>query len=213
VTSIRDFYRERDVVMEERRMRIDSDPGGAMYEELAQLAFTVSPYRWPTVGYMEDLEVMTLQKATAFHRRFYVPSNAVGCLVGDFDTPQLIALLERTFGAIPAAPPPSQLFFGGPPQRFSRRSTVYFDANPRAFLAFHKPTLPAKDDYIFDVLQVLLGEGRTGRFHRRLVLKDRLAQGVGTFGAPGSRLDNLFIVSVVPLGEAKLPELERVLWE
>jgi predicted Zn-dependent peptidase len=209
---LRDFYTERDVVMEERRMRTDSQPGGALYEELNQLAFTTSPYRWPTVGYMEDLAAMTLAEATAFHRRFYVPANTVGCLVGDFQFEEAVKVLEETFGAIPAGPPPSRPVFATPPRRAARRSVVSFDANPLWALAFHKPSLPHRDDYIFDVINVLV-QGRTGRLHRRLVLRDRLAQSVGAFGAPGSRLSNLFVTWVVPLGEGSLPQIEKAVWD
>lgn len=210
---LRDFYKERDVVLEERRMRTDSEPGGALYEELNQVAFTMSPYRWPTVGYTEDLQAMTLESAHAFHQKYYAPANAVGAIVGDVKFEEIVPLLERTFGAIPARPPPPPLLFSEPPKRQQRRSTVFFDASPRLYLAFKKPTLPTRDDYVFDVINILLGEGRTARLHRRLVNKDKLAQATGTFGAPGSRLDNLFIIAVIPLAGAKLEEAEKAVWE
>ena len=210
---LRDFYKERDVVMEERRLRVDSDPGGLLYEELNQVAFTTSPYRWPVVGYAEDLEAMTLREAQRFHRRYYVPANTVGCIVGDVKFSEVVPLLERTFGAIPPAPPPGPLEFAEPESRYQRRSTVFFDANPRVMVGFRKPTLPARDDYIFDVVQILLGEGRIARLHRRLVLKDRIAQFAGVFGGPGSRLDNLLIIVAVPLGKAKLSGLEAAIWD
>ncbi len=101
---LRDFYSERRVVMEERRMRTESEPGGVSYEELLELAYTMSPYRWPTVGYSRDLETMTLAAADAFHRKYYVPANTIGCLAGDVKADEVIPLLERTFGAIPAGP-------------------------------------------------------------------------------------------------------------
>ncbi len=210
---LRDFYTERDVVSEERRMSIDSSPGGVMYEELNQLAFTMSPYRWPVVGYSEDLAAMTLERATAFFKRHYVPSNAVGCIVGDVELAQLIPMLERTFGAIPAGTVAPRPTFSEPPQRAIRRSTVSFEASPRLLVAFRKPPPPAKEDYVFDVLEVLLGQGRTSRLEKRLVLKDRLAQGVGVFGGPGSRLENLFVVSVTPLKGAKLETIEKAIWD
>jgi predicted Zn-dependent peptidase len=210
---LRDFYTERDVVQEERRMSIETNPAGALYEELNQLAFTSSPYRWPTVGYADDLAAMSLKKAHAFHERYYVPSNAVGALVGDVKVPEVLALLEKTFGQIPAAPAPEGPLFAEPPQRAARRATVTFDANPRLMIGFHKPPAPAKDDYVFDLIDVLLGDGRTARLHKRLVLKDRVAQSVGTFGAPGSRLPNLFVVAVTPLQGASLEAIEKAVWE
>ncbi len=210
---LRDFYTERDVVLEERRSSIDADPTGALLEELDQLAFTMSPYRWPTVGYADDLRAATLRDATEFHRRHYVPSNAVGCIVGDVKLEEVVPLLERTFGAIPARPAPPRPLFAEPPPRFARRSTVVFDASPLLAMGFRKPAPPARDDYVFDVIQVLLGEGRTGRLHRRLVLEDRLAQSVAVFGSPGSRLENLFVVYVVPMSDVSLDAIEAAVWE
>lgn len=210
---LRDFYRERDVVMEERRMRIDSNPEGALFEELNAVAFTQSPYRWPTVGYIEDLEAMTLRQAHRFHARHYVPANAVGCLVGDFDLTEARVLLDRTFGQLPAATPPAQPSFAEAPRRSARRSTVLYDAKPRWMLAFPKPTLPSNEDTVFDVIEVLLGEGRTGRLYRRLVLEDRLVQGVRVSGAPGARLENLLVVSATPLEGVPVEKVERAVWE
>lgn len=209
---LRDFYTERDVVAEERQMRVEASPGGALYEELNQVAFTMSPYRWPTLGYSEDLAAMTLDRAQAFHQRYYVPGNAVGCLVGDFQYDEVTAMLEKTFGSIPAGPKPPEPTFAEPPNRVARRSTVLFDANPEVMIAFRKPAPPAREDYVFDVLQVLLGEGRTGRLSKRLVLKDRIAESIGSFGAPGARLENLFVIAVTPLAGVSTATLEKAIW-
>jgi len=210
---LRDFYTERDVVEEERKMRIDSEPTGAMYEELTQTAFVSSPYRWPTVGYTGDLETMTLQAATEFHRTHYVPGNVVGALVGDVDAKALAPLLEQTFGQIPPGPVPPAPAFSEPPERALRRSTVYFDSSPRFWLAFHKPAPPSHDDDVFDVLQIVLGEGRTSRLYQRLVLRDHLAQAVSVFGAPGARLPGLFVIAANPLQGVKEEQLEQAIWE
>jgi predicted Zn-dependent peptidase len=210
---LRDFYTERDVVQEERRMSIESSPGGSIYEELNQIAFVSSPYRWPTVGYTEDLQAMSLSKAQQFRNRYYPPGNAVGCLVGDVNFEALKPLLEKTFGAIPGAPLPPAPVFAEPVSHVQRRSTVFFDASSRLFLAFRKPSAPAHDDYVFDVLDILLGEGRTGRLHKRLVLKDRLVQGIGVFGAPGTRLPNLFVIGATPLKGVKNEDVEKAIWE
>jgi predicted Zn-dependent peptidase len=210
---LRDFYTERDVVQEERRMSIESNPGGAIFEELNHIAFVSSPYRWPTVGYTEDLQAMSLSKAQQFRDRYYAPGNAVGCLVGDVKFEELKPMLEKTFGTIPARPLPPEPMFAEPPSRAQRRSTVFFDAGPRVYIAFRKPPPPAHDDFVFDVIDVLLGEGRTGRLHKRLVLKDRLVQGVGVFGAPGSRMANLFVIAAIPLKGVKNEDVEKAIWD
>ncbi len=210
---MRDFYTERAVVQEERLRSIETNPAGAMYEELMQLAFVSSPYRWPTVGYAGDLAAMSMAEARTFFDRNYVASNAVGCVVGDVSAEALRPLLERTFGLLPLQPRPAGPVFSEPPSRAERRSQLTFDAAPRLMLAFRKPAPPSRDDSVFDVLEVLLGEGNTGRLQQRLVYQDRLAQGVGVFTGPGVRLDNLFIVSVTPLAGVKTEQLEAAIWD
>ena len=210
---LRDFYTERAVVQEERLRSIETNPGGAMYEELMQLAFVSSPYRWPTVGYTPDLAAMTWSGAKAFFDTHYVASNAVGCIVGDVSAEALRPLLDRTFGQLPLVPRPAGPVFSEPPARAQRRSQLTFDAAPRLMMAFRKPAPPAREDAVFDVLEVLLGEGNTGRLQQRLVFKDRLAQGVGVFSGPGIRLDNLFIISVTPLAGVKTEQLEVAIWD
>jgi predicted Zn-dependent peptidase len=210
---LRDFYTERSVVQEERLRSIETNPAGAMYEELMQVAFVSSPYRWPTVGYAPDLAAMTMADAKVFFDRHYVASNAVGCVVGDVSAAELKPLLEKTFGALPKAPRPAEPVFSEPPVRAQRRSEVTFDAAPRLMLAFRKPAPPSKEDAVFDVLELLLSEGNTSRLQQRLVFKDKLAQGVGVFTGPGVRLDNLFIVSVTPLAGVKPEQLEAAIWD
>lgn len=210
---LRDFYTERAVVQEERLRSIETNPGGAMYEELTQLAFVSSPYRWPTVGYAGDLKALTMAQAKAFFARHYVASNAVGCIVGDVRVDEVKALLEKTFALLPKAPRPDGPVFSEPPARAERRAAVAFDAKPRLLLGFRKPPPPTRDDAIFDVFDVLLGEGNTGRLTQRLIFEDRLAQAAGTFTGPGSRLEGLFIVSVLPLDGVPAEAVERAVWD
>jgi predicted Zn-dependent peptidase len=210
---LRDFYTERSVVQEERLRSIETNPGGLMYEELMQLAFVTSPYRWPTVGYQGDLQAMTLEDAHAFFDRFYVASNAVGCVVGDVSAEALKPLLEKSFGALPNKPRPEGPIYAEPPVRSQRRAFVTFDAQPRMLIGFRKPAPPSREDAVFDVIDLLLSEGNSSRLQQRLVFKDRLAQGVGVFKGPGSRLDNLFVISVTPLAGVKPEQVEAAIFD
>lgn len=210
---LRDFYSERAVVQEERLRGIETNPMGAMYEELMHLAFVSSPYRWPTVGYTGDLKAMSLSDARAFFDRHYVASNAVGCVVGDVSAAELEPLLQKTFGQLPLAPRPPGPIFTEPTARAQRRSQLTFDAAPRLLLAFRKPAPPSRDDLVFDVLQLLLGEGNTSRLTQRLVFQDRLAQSVGVSTGPGNRLDGLFIISVTPLTGVSFEQVEAATWD
>ncbi|MFT3708154.1 MAG: pitrilysin family protein [Archangium sp.] len=210
---LRDFYTERSVVQEERLRSIETNPSGLMYEELMQLAFVTSPYRWPTVGYQGDLQAMTLEDAHAFFDRYYVASNAVGCIAGDVDAEQLKPLLEKTFGVLPTKPRPDGPIFAEPPVRSQRRGIVTFDAQPRLLIGFRKPAPPSREDAVFDVIDLLLSEGNSSRLQQRLVFKDRLAQGVGIFKGPGARLDNLFVISVTPLAGVKTETVEAAIFD
>jgi predicted Zn-dependent peptidase len=210
---LRDFYSELAVVQEERLRSIETNPGGALYEELMQLAFVSSPYRWPTVGYAGDLQALSMAEAKRFFDAHYVASNAVGCIVGDVTVAEVQAQLQKTFALLPKRPRPEEPRFSEPPSRAQRRSAVTFDAKPRLVLAFRKPPPPTRDDVLFDVFDVLLGEGNTGRLQQRLVYRDRLAQAVGTSTGPGSRLDGLFIISVVPLEGVTTEAIEQAVWD
>jgi predicted Zn-dependent peptidase len=195
---LREFYSERDVVMEERRMRIDNQPGGKLYEQLLLTAFQAHSYRAPTAGFLSDLEHMTRPQAMVFRRQHYVPGNAVGALAGDVDPAAAERLIRRYFGSIPAGPSPSGPVTVEPPQTGERRITVEFDAEPEIMIAFHKAVWPSPDDPVFQVIDSLLTSGRTSRLFRRLVLETRVASDVYSLQAPGDRYPNLFIIGAVP---------------
>ncbi len=208
----RDFYAERDVVMEERRMRVESEPMGALFEELLTVSFTASPYRWPTVGFFSDLSSLTVEDAMRFHEAYYAPGNAVGAIVGDIDIEHTKQILDRTFGAIPARPLPRRLPAQEPPQTSQRRSTVFFSAEPQLVMSFHKPTVPELDDYVFDVIQIVLAEGRTSRLWRSLVQQKQVAVQAFATMAPGARFEHVFVVGATPMNGRPFAEVEAAIW-
>lgn len=210
---LRDFYAERAVVEEERRSSIDANPAGLVYEELNQLAFVGSPYRWPTIGYEADLRGMTVARAHAFFERHYAPANAVGCIVGDVTLAQVQPLLERTFGLIPPRPRPAPPVFAEPPQRGPRRSVVRFDAGPRLMLAFRGPAAGSRGERVLEVVMQVLAQGNSARLTQRLVFQDRLAQSVRVFAGPGWRLDSLLVISALPMAGVSTAQLERAIWK
>jgi len=205
---LREFYSERDVVMEERRMRTDNQPQGKLYEQLLLTAFQAHPYRSPTVGFPSDLEHLTRPSAMEFRRRHYVPGNAVGALVGDIDPAAAERLIRRYFGGLPggtAAPGPATV---EAPQTGLRRITVEFDAEPEVMLAFHKDVWPSPDDPVFQVIDSLLTSGRTSRLFRRLVLETQVAADVYSLQAPGDRYPNVFLIGAVPRAPHTPQEVE-----
>lgn len=200
----REFYRERDVVLEERRMRVVDDPAGEFYTSILAAAFPDSRYGRPTIGYREDLLTLTRTYAEEFFRQYYRPDRATGAIVGRFDVEELKLLLQRTFGQVtvdPANPvPPSLIAPKMPPyKRAGCRVDLTRPAQPRFAVAYHKPQMPADDDYIFDVISSLLTEDRAARLHRALVIEKKVATSVSAYaGVPGSRLPNLFMIFAVP---------------
>ncbi len=199
----REFYEERDVVMEERRMRVEDDPDGKLYEAFLQTAFEKSPYRWPTIGTWKDIKSLTRTDLESFWRRFYRPDNVVVALVGKIDLEKAIRILERTFGRIPKdlegprTVSTEEPRFEEPRQSRQRRISLALKAKPRFMVGYHKPTLPSDEDYVFDLIQQVLLEGRTSRLYKKLVLGSQVASSVhGGGGTPGSRLPHLFTVEV-----------------
>jgi predicted Zn-dependent peptidase len=205
---LREFYSERDVVMEERRFRIDNQPQGKLYEQLLLAAFAAHPYRVSTVGWMSDLERLTRPQAMEFRRAYYVPNNAVAALVGDVDPAAAERLIRRYFGGLPAGAPPPPVITVEPSQAGERRAAVEFDAEPEILVGFHKPTRPHPDDPVFGVIDALLTTGRTSRLFRALVLDSQVASQVYSFEAPGDRYPNLFVVGAEPRAPHTPAEVE-----
>jgi predicted Zn-dependent peptidase len=208
---LREFYTEREVIREERRRSYESDPDGLLYEALLSSAFAVHPYRNPIIGWHSDIANLSLAETRDFLQRYYAPVNTTIALVGDVRAAEAIALVERYFGKIPPGEPVPPVAAVEPPQQGERRVAVQFDAEPRLALAFHKPTLPSKDDYVFDLIDQILGQGRTSRLYRRLVETDQLATEVAVYGAPGSRYPNLFVIAAVPRHPHTVAEVEAAI--
>jgi predicted Zn-dependent peptidase len=215
---LREFYTERDVIREERRRSYETNPDGLLYETLLATAFTVHPYRDPTIGWHTDIATLTLAKTRDFLHRYYAPINTTIALAGDFRPADAVALVERYFGDIAPGEPVPVVTAVEPEQPGEKRVAIEFDAEPQLAIAFHKPTLPTRDDYVFDLIDQILGQGRTSRLYKRLVEEQQLATAISTYGAPGSRYPNLFVIEAVPryphtsaeVEAAILDELERL---
>lgn len=210
---LREFYAERDVVMEERRMRTDTNPVGKLYEQLIINAFQSSPYSHPVVGWMSDLQTFTTEEAYEFYDTYYSPANACGALVGDIHIRETVQLLEEYFGSLPSRGTPAPLETTEQKQQGERRAEVVFRAEPQLMIGYHKPTLPQYDDFVFDVIDAVLSHGRTSRLYRALVTRKQLALSVTSYqGLPGARLDNLFVIHAVPRHPYTLQDVETAIY-
>ncbi len=208
---LREFYTERSVVMEERRRSYDADPENKLWETFVASSFLTHPYGQPTIGWMSDIENLTRTKAEQFFRSYYAPNNAIVAIVGDIDTKATIALVERYFGAIPPGKPVAPVTAEEPKQTGERRIELVAEAEPTLMMAFHKPAIMAADDYVFDVITMILGSGRTSRFYKKLVIEKQLATEIGAFDAPGNRFPNLFVVSANPRAPHSIQEVEAAI--
>lgn len=195
----RQFYKERDVVGEERRMRVDDNPGGKMYEALLALAYKAHPNRLPTIGWESDVHSLRVADIEKIYAEYYRPDNMVVALVGDLEMSEIAPTLEKYFGRIPKGKGPiPQVRTVEPKQEGERRSRIEFDASPQVMIAFHKPVYPHKDDMQFAILHSVLSEGRSSLLQRELVQRRRLAASIYTTEAPGELYPSLFIVGATP---------------
>ena len=210
---LREFYKERGVVMEERRLRNDDSPSGLLFETFTSAAFRAHQYGIPTIGWESDILSLTPADTEAFFKAYYGPNTATIAIVGDMNPKDVMALIEQTFGRIPAAPPQPSIVTVEPPQRGERRVEVEFDAEPSVAIGFHKPALGHPDDYVFDVIDAVLSDGLTSRLYTNLVREQRIAASVSSdSNYPGVRSPNLFVLNATPLAPHTTAEVEAAIY-
>ncbi len=195
----REFYKERDVVGEERRMRIESSPQGRLVEMLQATAFAAHPYRVSAAGWSSDIENLRLKDALWFYRTYYRPSNITVGIAGDVDPALARRLAVRYFSRIPAGPLPPVVTTVEPRQTGEKRVRVDTPSQPILAMAYKRPSQYSKDDPALDVLGEILSGGRTSILYRELVRDRKLA--LGAFAAPsfpGERYPNLFVFYLIP---------------
>ncbi len=195
----RQFYEERDVVQEERRMSLESQPLGRLVEQFQAAAFTAHPYKQPTIGYMSDLQSFTITDAEAFFRTYYAPENLVTVIVGDVRAAAVIPVIEKYFGRIPARPGPRPLRTVEPPQLAEKVVVLEDPAQPYYLEGYHKPAETHPDQPVYDAIDDILSSGRTSRLYRSLVRDKKIAMQIESFsGFPGEKYPNLWSVLAVP---------------
>src|SRR5208337_639831 len=166
---MREFYKERNVVTEERRMRTDSSPTGRLLEQFLGTAFDANPYHRPTIGYSSDLQSFSATDALTFFHQYYVPSNMVIALVGDLDPDEVMPIVERYFGHLPTKPKPTELTTIEPPQNSVREVKLQETAQPLYVEGYHRPSYLDPDDAVYDAITDIMSNGRTSRMYRSLV--------------------------------------------
>ena len=215
----REFYKERDVVHEERRLRTDSQPVGRLVEQFLAASFIAHPYQRPIVGWDSDLNTFSATDAEQFYKKYYVPSNMVVALVGDVKAKDALPIMEKYFGRLPAGPAPEPTRTIEPPQNAERVVTLHEAAQPFYLEGYHRPDSRDPDDAVYNAISDVLSKGRTSRLYKSLVRDKKIAVFAGGFnGFPGDKYPHLFAFVTVPsaghtpqeVGDAIHTELEKL---
>jgi zinc protease len=204
---------ERDVVMEERRLRTEDDPQGLLYELTIASAFSAHPYRTPVIGWMSDLENIDREDLWEHYRAYYSPDNAFIVVVGDIEPEALIRKIRAYFGPIQPNPPPRRHITEEPGQSGERRVYLKKEAQlPYVMAAYHVPSLPHPDTYALDVLSMVLAGGKSGRLYQKLVYEERIS--VGTFASYASLFTDpyLFLVGGTATPGTEAADIEAALY-
>jgi predicted Zn-dependent peptidase len=196
----REFYKERDVVQEERRMRIDSSPTGRMVEQFLATAYVAHPYGRSGVGWESEISQVTATEAETFHKKYYVPANIVVAVVGDVKASEAMPILTKYFSTIPAGPKPEPMTTIEPKQ-FAEKSVIITEQTQPFYIeGYHRPDYRDPDDAVYDAITDVFSNGRTARLYRSLVRDQRItAAAEGFSGFPGVKYPGLFAVYAVPL--------------
>ncbi|MCK4301139.1 MAG: insulinase family protein, partial [candidate division Zixibacteria bacterium] len=196
---LREMYRERNVVAEERRQVLENNPIRRTIDAMQASAFTAHPYGVSIVGHMSDIQNFNREAAMKYYRKYYVPSNLIICIVGDVKPKDIIKLAEKYWGRIPASPPPEVLATVEPEQKGERRAELEDPAQPFWVAGYHVPEGTHPDWPIVDALADYLGQGRTSLLYKNLVKEKKIAANVDVYpGYPGNKYPCLCLVYAVP---------------
>jgi predicted Zn-dependent peptidase len=209
----REFYKERDVVREERRMRTESEPQGMLLEVMLATAFEAHPYKNPAVGWPSDIDHLRVRDAEAFFRDYYGPSNITIAIVGDVSPGDAQRMATKYFGPIQKRPAPHPVITVEPNQNGPKKVEVVFQSQPIELLGYKRPDQYHKDDPVYDVLSSILSSGRTGLLYQKLVRDQKIALDVGCASEfPGGKYPNLFLFYIAPNMGKTLAENEKALY-
>ena len=211
---MREFYVEKDVIYEERRMRTDSNPFGRLLEEFSATAFSAHPYKNPVVGWPSDIRNTTIADTWEYHEKFYAPSSFTISIVGDVDPAEMRRLAEKYFNPMEYRDPAPELLVEEPVQRGERRFVIEESSQPIYIEGYHTVNNQHPDYQALTLMSSILTSGRTSRLYRRMVVEDQTALQVSSFnGYPGSKYPGLFIMYAIPNQGVDMEQIEETLRE
>ena len=210
---LREFYTERDVVMEERRQRTESSPTGRLVEEFLTTAFKAHPYGNPTIGHMSDLKKLSRTDAKQFFEKHYSPRNLTIGIAGDVDPEQMRAFAEKYFGDLPGGDEPLPVRTEEPEQISERRVIIREQTQPFVMIGFHRGSMQSEDAPVYDVLSDVLTGGRTSRLYESLVTEEKALQVQALPAFPGSKYDTMFGIFGVPNRGVSPDSVEHMIYD
>ncbi|TFH43839.1 MAG: insulinase family protein [Chrysiogenales bacterium] len=209
----REYYLERNNVVQERLMRYDSIGTGLLFETFLAQAFLAHPYRHPIIGWRSNIPFLSLGEVRGFFRERYVPSRMTITIVGRQDVQATMKVVRKYFEKIKSRPDPAPVSIAEPAQSGERRVIYNFESSPYLIMGWHKPAFASHDDFTCEVISEILTGGKSSRLYRSLVIEKRIASSVSAWnGAPGSRYDNLFTIFAAPIAPHTPEELEKALY-
>jgi predicted Zn-dependent peptidase len=199
-TVPREFYKERDVVIEERRMRTDSNPIGRLVEQFLATAYVAHPYGRSGVGWPSEVSQITATEAMDFHKKYYVGANVVVAVVGDLKATEALPMLEKYFSRVPAGPKPEEMTTVEPVQFAEKSVIIREQTQPFYIEGYHRPDYRDVDDSVYDAIADIMSNGRVSRLYRSLVRDQQIAAAAEGFSPfPGDKYPGLFAFYAVPL--------------
>lgn len=208
----REFYKEKEVVREERRMRTESQPVGRLIEEFLAVAYTAHPYGRPVVGWNSDITATTMKDAQDFYDTYYVPGNITIAIAGDVDPDEVKQMAETYFSDLDPGPEAPPVYTEEPEQRGERRFTIQGESQPFLLMGYHTVAQDHPDAKALQLLGSIISSGRTSRLYKRMVEEEQLALGVQAFnGFPGTKYKSMFLTFAVPNQGLEVDTLEAVI--
>ncbi len=195
----REFYKERDVIMEERRLGLETRPTGKLFEDFMAVAFKAHPYHHDVIGHMSDLQSITPRDVEEYFKKYYGPSNLTVGVVGNVKAQDVFQLADLYFGRIPSGPKPEPVRTREPEQWGERHVTVTAKSQPYLFVGYHMPDAKNKDSRALEALANIIGQGRSSRLYQTLVKDQKIAvQASSSSGFPGDKFPSLIMFFVIP---------------
>lgn len=208
----REFYKEQQVILEERRLRTDNSPVGKMIEEFLGTAFTTHPYQRPVIGYEEDIRNLSREDIRRFFETYYVPEKLTMAVVGDVDPEEVKRFADTYFGRFSPQPQPPEVTAVEPEQTETREINLTLNSQPWYFEGYHRPSIQDEDHVVYEVISRLLSDGRTSRLYQSLVQEKQVAlsaRGLSSF--PGDKFPNLVLFYALTAPNHTLGEVSDAL--